>query len=293
MAGAAVRGVRLRQRGRMWPRPGARALRFEAVQEIDVRRVAFRWRARLGVGPLRPLAVVDALDGGQGRLEGRVAGVRAFRSDGPEIARGQAMRYLAELAWAPPALRLNPALEWAEADPFDADVATAARAGRAAVRLGFAPSGDLVAASAADRPRADGDAVVPTPWRGTFRDHAELGGLRVPRAGGGRLGAPRGILRLLAAPRSRPWRSSPAEVVEAREREQALRDRGVALGGRAPVALGVGRRARVVPPAAGGLGAAGLEGDAAPALGDRPLHRCPASSAARPAQARGGAVQGS
>jgi hypothetical protein len=91
------------------------------------------------------------------------------------------MRYLAELAWAPPALRLNPALEWAEADPFDADVATSIAGGRAAVRLGFAPSGDLVAASAVDRPRADGDAVVPTPWRGTFRDHAELGGVRVPR----------------------------------------------------------------------------------------------------------------
>ena len=181
VAGVAVRGVRLRQRGRMWPRPGARALSFDAVQEIDVRRVAFRWRARFGVGPLRPLAVVDALDGGRGRLEGRVAGLRAFRSDGPEITRGEAMRYLAELAWAPPALRLNPALEWTEADPFDADVATSTAGGRAAVRLGFAPSGDLLAASAADRPRADGDAVVPTPWRGTFRDHAELGGLRVPR----------------------------------------------------------------------------------------------------------------
>jgi hypothetical protein len=180
-AGTAVRGVRLHQRGRMWRRPGARPLSFEAVQEIDVRRVAFRWRARFGAGPVRPLVVVDALDGGEGRLEGRLAGVRAFGADGPEITRGQAMRYLAELAWAPAALRLNPELDWTETDPFDADVATATAAGRAAVRLGFAPSGDLLAASAADRPRADGDVIVPTLWRGTFRDHAELGGLRVPR----------------------------------------------------------------------------------------------------------------
>lgn len=179
--GSAVRGVRLRQRGRMWRRPGARPLAFEAVQEIDVRRVAFRWRARFGGGPVRPLVVVDALDGDEGRLEGRLAGVRVLRSDGPEVTRGQAMRYLAELAWAPPALRLNPALEWTEAGPFEADVATPTAGGRAGVRLGFAPSGDLVGASAPDRPRADGATVVPTPWRGAFRDHDELRGLRVPR----------------------------------------------------------------------------------------------------------------
>jgi hypothetical protein len=178
--GSGVRGVRLHQRGRMWMRPGGRPLGFEAVHEIAAARVAFRWRARFGMGPLRPLAVVDACDEGDGYLEGRLAGVRVFRSEGPEVARGEAMRYLAELAWIPHALRANAALDWAELSPSEAEVATATRGGRAAVRLRFDGAGDLVRASAPDRPRAEGRAV-PTPWRGEFSDHAELGGLWVPR----------------------------------------------------------------------------------------------------------------
>jgi hypothetical protein len=49
------------------------------------------------------------------------------------------------------------------------------------VRLGFDASGDVVRAAAPDRPRLDGGRAVPTPWRGLFSDHADLGGLRVPR----------------------------------------------------------------------------------------------------------------
>ena len=179
--GAVVRGVRIRQRGRMWTRPGGRPLGFVAVQEIDAGRVAFRWRARFGPAPLRPLAVVNACDGGDGYLEGRIAGVRAFRLEGPDVARGEAMRYLAELAWIPHALRANATLDWAELSASEAEVATATRGGRAAVRLRFDGTGDLLGASAPDRPRAEGGGAVPTPWRGGFSDHADLGGLRVPR----------------------------------------------------------------------------------------------------------------
>jgi hypothetical protein len=176
----AARGVRIAQRGEMVLRPGGRALRFAAVQEIDVRRVAFRWRARFGPGPLRPLTVVDAYDAGRGRLEGRLAGVRLFRSEGPEVSIGEAMRYLAELALVPDAVRANAALEWRGIDATTAEVATATGHGRAAVRLGFDAEADLVSAFSPDRPRLDGREVVPTPWSGTFWDHAPAGGLRVP-----------------------------------------------------------------------------------------------------------------
>lgn len=179
--GAPIAGVRLLQRGEMRLRPGARPLRFEAVQEIDARRVAFRWRSRFAFGPLRPLTVVDAYDGGQGSLEGRVAGVRAFRADGRDVARGEAMRYLAELAWIPHALRLNGALDLTGLGPTQAEAATIAGGERVAVRLLSDPSGDVIGASAPDRPRLEGGVGVPTPWRGRFWDHGELGGLRVPR----------------------------------------------------------------------------------------------------------------
>jgi hypothetical protein len=176
-----IRGVRIRQSGQIWTRPDGRMMRFDAVQEIDAGRPAFRWRARVGLGRLRPLVVVDALDDGCGLLEGRVAGVRLFRSEGPDVSRGEAMRYLAELGWIPTALRTNAAIEWAELGPSDAEVATACAGGRAAVRLRFDAAGDLVEASAPDRPRAEGGRAIPTAWRGAFSEHAELDGLRVPR----------------------------------------------------------------------------------------------------------------
>ena len=56
-----VLGVRLRQRGLMWTRPGARPMRFVAEHHMDAGRVAFRWRARFGAGPLRPFVVVDEI----------------------------------------------------------------------------------------------------------------------------------------------------------------------------------------------------------------------------------------
>lgn len=176
-----MRGVRIRQRGEMRSRPGGRPMRFDAVQHIDARRVAFRWRARVGLGPLLPLVVTDAYDGGAGSLEGRLAGVRVFRRDGPDIDRGQVMRYLAELAWIPGAERAHPEVTWTGLEPGAAEVSADAGGGRVAVRLTLGPGGDVVGASAPDRPRSEGRRAVPTPWRGTFLDHGELGGLRVPR----------------------------------------------------------------------------------------------------------------
>ena len=176
-----VLGVRLRQRGEMWTRPGGRAMGFEALQQIDAGRVAFRWRARFGAGPLRPLVVTDAYEDGAGRLEGRLAGVRLFRSQGPDVDRAQVMRYLAELAWLPDAGRANPAVRWTELAPGEAEVATDTAGGPVAVRLLLAAGGDVLGVSAPDRPRAEGRGAVPTPWRGTFSDHGDLGGVRVPR----------------------------------------------------------------------------------------------------------------
>ena len=175
-----VLGVRLRQRGLMWTRPGARPMRFIAEQQMDAGRVAFRWRARFGAGLLRPFVVTDAYEDGAGRLEGRLAGVRLFRSTGPDVNRGQVMRYLAELAWLPDP-RANPEVRWTDLGPDEAEVAAGCAGGRAAVRLRLGAGGDVLEAYAPDRPRSVDDGSVPTPWRGVFSDHGELGGVRVPR----------------------------------------------------------------------------------------------------------------
>jgi hypothetical protein len=104
--------LRVHQTGAMWKKPGARALAFEATEDFAVDRVAFSWRARFPiVGPLA-LSVVDRFGDGAGELRVSLFGIPLQRQAGPELNVGEAMRYLAELAWAPHAIAANRALEW-------------------------------------------------------------------------------------------------------------------------------------------------------------------------------------
>src|SRR5581483_5542201 len=148
--------VRLVQAGEMQLRPGGRALRFTAVEELAVERVAFEWRARFPLAPLVALTVVDRYAEGEGELRGRLLGVPVLGQRGPEISVGEALRYLAELPWAPHAMRGNRELEWRELDEHAVEVATGVRGERVAVRLDFDDAGDVVRASCAARPRPVG-----------------------------------------------------------------------------------------------------------------------------------------
>jgi hypothetical protein len=160
--------VRITQEGRMRQKPDGRFLRFTATEELEVRRVGFTWRARFPLG----IRVVDGYEEGAGRLEVRLLGVPIQRRAGPELARDEALRYLAELPWVPYAMAHNPELEWREV----ADNAVEVAASPLFVRFDFDESGDIVRASSGMR-RLEGK---PTPWGGDYSDYAVLGGLRVP-----------------------------------------------------------------------------------------------------------------
>jgi hypothetical protein len=92
----------------MWLKPGARRLRFTAVESFAAESVAFAWDARFPiVGPLS-LRVIDDYADGDGKLEVRLLGLRLKRQRGPETVVGEALPYLAELPWVPRALAHNP-----------------------------------------------------------------------------------------------------------------------------------------------------------------------------------------
>lgn len=173
--------VRFRQVGEMQLKPG-RWVRFAAEQEASVERVEFSWRARFPLARLLALRVHDWYRSGDGGLEVRLLGLPVKRVRGPEVARGEAVRYLAELPWFPQACVRNRELEWREVDGETVEVATEVGSSRAAVRLQFDDAGDVVAASADARPRAVGKQTVDTPFRGEFRDYGIVGGARVPTA---------------------------------------------------------------------------------------------------------------
>jgi hypothetical protein len=163
--------VTLRQRGTMRGRPAGREMRFSARQTINLRRPEFEWRAT--AGPFGLISVIDALRDGEADL-----GVRAFRrlriagvSGGPTAAKGETMRYLAELAWAPDAILCNPSLTWNVIDDRTLRVSAGQGQARGEVELRLDERGRIGCVTAQDRPRKEGSSLVERPWRGRFFDY--------------------------------------------------------------------------------------------------------------------------
>lgn len=174
--------VRVGQAGEMWKERRARAMRFEANEDFAVRRVAFSWRARFPiVGPLA-MTVVDEFADGAGRLRVSLLGIPLQTQTGRETSVGEAMRYLAELVWAPQALAANRELEWRDVDERTVEVACAVGDTKAAVRWHFDDSGDPVRATGV-RPFPVGTGFVRTRWGGDFGDYRDFAGTRVPSSG--------------------------------------------------------------------------------------------------------------
>ncbi|HZP73698.1 MAG TPA: DUF6544 family protein [Gaiellaceae bacterium] len=177
---AAPQRVRLRQVGEMQLKPG-RWLSFTAEQEVTIPRVAFCWRAQFRLAPCISLHVDDWYRDERGGLDGRLRGrLPVMRARGGDVARAEAMRYLAELPWAPQAMARNDALTWHERDAQTVEVATSVGGTPASVLLTFDAAGDIVAASSSARPRRVGKQIVETPFTGVYRDYEELAGVRMP-----------------------------------------------------------------------------------------------------------------
>jgi hypothetical protein len=159
---------------------GRRPRRFDAVEEFAVDAVTFVWRARFPIlGPLS-LRVTDRYRPPDGLLEVRLLGLPMQRNSGPELAQGEAFRYLAEIPWVPHAIVTNRQLQWQEVDERTVEVSTDVAGERIALRLIF--SGNEIVQTIAQRPRLEAGGVV-TPWIGEFRDYRSFDGIRVPARG--------------------------------------------------------------------------------------------------------------
>src|SRR6185312_4256022 len=182
LAGAgACQTVRVEQVGEMVLKPGARPRRFTASEEFLIDRVGFTWQARFPlVGPIS-MRVTDSYRSGEGLLEVCVLGLPLQRKRGPELAQGEAFRYLAEIPWAPHAMLANPELQWRELDRRVVEVATDVVGERVAVRLIFDEHGDI-AQTIAERPRVEAGNAL-TPWVGEYRDYGVRDGVRIPTRG--------------------------------------------------------------------------------------------------------------
>ena len=175
--------VTLTQSGTMREGPADRFTRFSAKQRINLHWPDFVWRAR--TGPLGCVSVTDEMRDGEACLEVRLLGLLRIASlrGGEDAAKGEAMRYLAELAWAPDAILLNPALSWQVLDDRRLRLAAGSGAARAEVELGLDREGRIASVEASDRPRREGERFVARPWRGQFGDYRRHEGRWLPFAG--------------------------------------------------------------------------------------------------------------
>lgn len=178
-ADATPREVRLEQRGEMRLRPGGRTIGFTAVERIAVDRIEFSWLARFPFA----LRVTDGYRDGAGELAVRLLGVPLQRERGPEASSGEALRYLAELPFAPPAILHNPQLEWDVLDARSVEVAARVDGERLSAVLDFDDAGNVVRASSRMRRRKVDGTWRTTPWGGEFGGYAELDGLWLPTSG--------------------------------------------------------------------------------------------------------------
>jgi hypothetical protein len=156
---------------------------FSATQAISTRECAFDWRAR--AGPLKLVSARDALKDGEGRFDVTALGIiplaRARHSFA--LTRGELMRYLAELPWAPDAILLNTHLRWRAVDPDTLVVGAGAGETAVEVTLSLDSEGRIAGAFAPDRPRMVKALTVSTPWRGRFADYRHHQGFWLPFAG--------------------------------------------------------------------------------------------------------------
>lgn len=181
--------VRLTQHGEMFRDPGSRPLSFTAVEEIAVDTVGYSWHGRCSVAPLVALHIYDGYEDGQGWMWGRVAGVPFLRRRGPEVTAASALRYLAELPWAPQAMVANSTLTWCMRGDRLVEVATVADGAVRTMSLHLNPDGDIVRTFTGARHR-DRDGM--RAWSGVFSDYATLGCVRIPTVAEARWELPAG-----------------------------------------------------------------------------------------------------
>ena len=176
--------VKLTQRGRMKRNLDTESwMPFTATQTISTCECAFDWRAK--AGPFGIISARDALKDDEGRLDimalGFIPLARAAHS--AALVRGELMRYLAELAWAPDAILFNTALRWREDGPDRLVVSAGSGETASKVTLSLDNAGRIAGAYAADRPRSASAPFLPTPWRGRFSDYCHHNGRWLPFAG--------------------------------------------------------------------------------------------------------------
>lgn len=158
---------------------------FRSTQEVRTQRPGFVWDARISMAPGVTAFVHDAYVAGEGVLHAALAGLVTVmeQPSSPELAQGEALRYLAETPWYPTALLPGHGVRWEPID--DAHALAVLEDGDTVVSLRFAFGDDGLVERVYTEARyreVDG-AQVATPWEGRFWRYERRDGYLVPIEG--------------------------------------------------------------------------------------------------------------
>jgi hypothetical protein len=158
---------------------------FTSRQRVITQRPGFDWDARIMMLPGVPAHVHDAYIAGEGLLRGALFGlVPVVNIAGtPEIARGELLRFFAEMAWYPTALLPSQGVRWEAVDDASARATLIDGKLTASLLFRFNADGLIDTVRAESRDRVVDGKNVSAPWQGRFWNYADRGGMRVPLDG--------------------------------------------------------------------------------------------------------------
>lgn len=158
---------------------------FTSRQRVIARRPGFLWDARIAMGPGVTVRVVDSYIAGRGLLRAKVLGLLTMaeqQGDG-EIARGEFMRWFAEVPWYPTALLPSQGVRWSPVDEHSANASFADGPVSLTLLFRFNGAGLIDSFRAESRGGMVGDTLVMAPWEGAWSEYRLVHGMQVPFKG--------------------------------------------------------------------------------------------------------------
>lgn len=164
---------------------GAQWRPFTSRQRVVTRRPGFLWDAKIAMLPGVNVRVVDSYIAGNGLLRAAVQGLVTMadmRGDG-DIARGEFMRWFAEMLWYPTALLPSQGVRWEAVDDHSANATMEDGPRRLTLLFRFNEAGLIGSFRAEARGGMVGNKMVMAPWEGIWSNYQTRDGMQVPFTG--------------------------------------------------------------------------------------------------------------
>ncbi|MEO6210050.1 MAG: DUF6544 family protein, partial [Gemmatimonadaceae bacterium] len=166
---------------------------FTSTQRAVIHRPGFLWNGSVAMLPGIAAHVHDSYIAGVGTLHAAILGLFTVADvqGGGEIARGELMRYFAEMAWYPTALLPSQSVRWAAVDDHSANATLVDGPISLTLLFSFDDAGLITSVHADARGSGVGKDMVMLPWDCSVSNYQLRDGMMVPtRGGAGKGGKP-------------------------------------------------------------------------------------------------------